>query len=285
MKKSMKLPEAGKTVSMDQHFMENEGILRRMVFLADLKPEDRVLEIGPGAGNLTRHLLGEGIEVTAVEKDVSFEDSLRKEFGHKKNLNLIFGNALGVIEKIKFNKIVSNLPYSICEPFVNKLMKIDFDIAVVSVPENFASILLAKPGERQFSKLSIRSQSFFDVKVGFKVPRSAFVPEPKTESVVLVIRPLSKKYYRKHPGRYVLREIFLQNKKKIKNALREGLISLNKHILEREFTKNLAREMIKNMEINGEILGKGAGEINLAEMEELRKAVTSLACKLLRRAG
>lgn len=269
-------PERRETnLSKDQHFMEDIRIMEKIVSLGLLKPKDSVLEIGPGTGNLTKRILGKGAKVTAVESDKRFERILGREFRKERNLKVIFENALDAMEKIRFNKIISNLPYSICEPVINKMTRMDFDFAVLSVPEGFASILLAKPNERDYSKLSLKSQSFFTVKTQFKIPRNAFRPKPKTESVVITLKPLSENDYRKYPEKYILKEIFLQEKKKLKNALMEGLVNLNKDILKREFTKNLAREVIEKMNIEGGILGKKVEEMTLMDFEKVRKNIIS----------
>jgi 16S rRNA (adenine1518-N6/adenine1519-N6)-dimethyltransferase len=260
-------------VSRDQHFMEDGEILKRMVSLAGLKPADSVLEIGPGTGNLTKHILIRGARVTAVESDRRFMPLLEREMGGK--VRLVFGNALKAVKRVGFNKLISNLPYSICEPLVNRLAGKDFDLAVLSVPEGFARILLAKPGEREYSKLSLRSQSFFKTEIRFRIPRAAFSPQPKTESVVIVLKPLSVRDYKKSTEEYVTREILLQPKKKLRNALMESLINLNKRILGRGFTKNMAREFIKGTKIGEGVLEKKVEEMSLKDFERVREKVIS----------
>jgi len=265
-----------KDVSRDQHFMENSEIIERIVSLGALKARDSVLEIGPGTGSLTKHILSKGAKVTAVESDKRFRPLLKRELGSERKLKLIFENALVAMEKIKFNKIISNLPYSMCESLINRLTRMSFDLAVLSIPEGFARILLAKPNEKRYSKLSLKSQSFFSVNTKFKIPRSAFRPEPKTESVVVVIKPLSERDYRNYPGKYILKEILLQPKKKLKNALMEGMINLNRHILGKGFTKNLAREAMKNTGIEGRILDKKVEEMSAGDFEKVLRNITSL---------
>jgi len=262
-------------VSRDQHFMEDKKIIERIVSLGSLEPGDSVLEIGPGTGVLTKRILSRGVKVTAVESDRRFKRILDKEFGKERNLEIIFGNALNVIGRIRFNKIISNIPYSICEPLINRLTRTTFDRAVLSVPEGFASILLAKPGEGNHSKLSLRSQSFFRVEIRFKIPRNAFRPEPRTESVAVVIKPFSRKDYENYPEKFVLKEIFLQGKKKLGNALMEGIINLNKDILGKDFTKNQAREKIERMNIGKGILEKKVEETGIGDLGMILGRVTS----------
>jgi 16S rRNA A1518/A1519 N6-dimethyltransferase RsmA/KsgA/DIM1 with predicted DNA glycosylase/AP lyase activity len=124
--------------------------------------------------------------------------------------------------------------------------------------------------------ISLKSQSFFRINFEFSIPGKAFYPEPKTRSVVITTEPLSVKDYEKCPEKYVLKEIFLQSKKKLKNALTEGIINLNKNILSRDFTKNMARETIKKMKLKGGMLDKGVEKIRTADFENLLEKLSLL---------
>ena len=263
--------------SRDQHFVTDIRILEKMVSLARVGPEDVVLEIGAGAGTLTECLSKRGASVIAVESDRRFEESLRK-LKHE-NLKVIYGNALEVMKDIEFSKVVSNIPYSICEPLLNILFRKKFEIAVLSVPEKFYRRISSRPGKGGYSLLAMKTQSFFNVKFGFRVPRKCFHPEPGTESVVITLEPLPREDYEKHPEKYIMREMFLQRKKKLKNALMEALINLNRDIFDREFTKNMARDMIREMRIGSRILEKRAGESGLEDFRKLEEKIQTFLMK------
>jgi 16S rRNA (adenine1518-N6/adenine1519-N6)-dimethyltransferase len=255
----------------DQHLMVNKKSVEKIVSAARLERQDRVLEIGAGAGILTRALAMKGARVIAVEIDRSFRKVLGKiESG---NVEIIYGNALEVMDGLAFDKVVSNIPYSICEPLINKLMARNFSLAVLSVPEKFYRILSAGPRERGYSLLTLRASSFFSVALSFRLKREDFDPPPQTESVVITIRPLADKDYAKRPDKFIFRELLLQRKKKLKNALMEGIINLNKKILSRAFTKNMAKKVISAMGLERSLLEKESGQLTLADLEKIREKI------------
>jgi 16S rRNA (adenine1518-N6/adenine1519-N6)-dimethyltransferase len=257
--------------SKDQHFLVNEKTIGKVIKISGIKPGDRILEIGAGVGTLTRQLVKGKAKVTAVEIDRRLGKALD---GMKdKNLKIIYGNALDVIGRLEFNKVVSSTPYSICEPLMKKLFAKDFDLAVLIVPEKFYLRISSRPGENNYSLLSLKTSSFFSVSLKFKIPRSDFYPEPKTESVVITVKHLPKRDYERNPEKYVLKEIFLQ-RKKLKNSLMEALISMNKNLFGKEFTKNMARKTISKMKLGKGILEKRIEQISLKDFEMLRKKIT-----------
>ena len=181
--------------SKDQHFLTNPKIVERIVSISEIKPKDRVLEIGAGPGILTERLAKKKAKVIAVEIDRNFERVLKK-LDHE-NLQIIYDNILEIIDTLDFNKVVSNIPYSICEPLLGKLFKRDFDLAVFSIPENFYRRISSKPGEKHYSLLTLEANSFFKIILKFKISKEDFYPKPRTESVVVLIKHLSRKDYEK----------------------------------------------------------------------------------------
>ncbi len=248
----------------DQHSMADGGVIEKIVSAAEIRPDETVLEIGAGTGPLTREIAKKAGKVLAVEKDRKFENILKDELKEYGNAEIIIGNILKIIDKLKFGKIVSNLPYSICEPLMQKLFHIRFEKAVLTVPETFAKIIMARENEKNYSKLSFLSNIFFDVKKLFEVPRESFQPKPRTKSVAIEIKPKEMKT----EAEKILAEIFLDERKKIKNSLREALIKAD------GLTKRQARERIKSFGIEKTILEKEMKELSLNEMKEAAKKVS-----------
>lgn len=105
-----------------QNFLIDAEALQRQVGYAGVVRDDVILEVGPGIGNLTKLLLEMSDKVIAVEKDPGMGEVLRKRFHDKVNLEVINGDALK-INLPSFDKVVSNIPYSISSPLTFKLLK------------------------------------------------------------------------------------------------------------------------------------------------------------------
>jgi len=172
---------------LGQHFMIDGRFLKLIVDSAELKPKETVLEVGPGEGVLTKLLL-EKCSVTAIEKDEELFMELRDKH---RGLPLINGDVLK-IEWPRFDKCVSNLPYSISKKFILKLVQHDFESAVIVVQREFAEKLVAKPGEKDYGVVSVCAQLACDVELLDRIPKNAFKPQPKVESQIVRLRKKAK---------------------------------------------------------------------------------------------
>ena len=253
----------------DQIFLLDEDILNKIVSIANLKKADVVLEIGAGEGNLTKKLAERVERVYAIEEDEELARKLRKNLEGMDNVIIIVGNAL----KIKFpsfNKSVSNLPYSILEPLLKKLTKYDFDYCIFLVPSKFYYRLTAKEGEALFSKLSIFANLFYKIEYLDKIPKEAFYPKAKREGIIIKLSLKQSTDLREE----VLKELFRQDDKKLKNALREGLIkAFNK--FGSALTKRQAREMIERLDINPFLLERKVSEFSTEDFLSVIKKISS----------
>lgn len=187
-----------------QHWLKSEKALNQIIKAADLS-QDRVLEIGPGTGILTRSLLSASQSVVAVEIDRDLCEKLAKQLGKIDNFLLVQGDILSMDleEQLagfpKFqnpNKVVANIPYNITGPIIEKLLgRISspaakpFDLIVLLVQKEVAERLYAKPGSRAFGALSVRVQYLAECEFICDVPAKAFYPPPKVDSAVVRLRP------------------------------------------------------------------------------------------------
>jgi 16S rRNA (adenine1518-N6/adenine1519-N6)-dimethyltransferase len=230
-------------MKLDQHFVVDKDVLSRIIELADIKEDEKVLEIGSGTGNLTVLLAEFAKKVYAVEIDADLMPELEDRVAEMLNVELILGNALEV-EWPEFDKMVSNIPYSLSEPLIQKLIFCDFKKAVLLVPKRFSTILMGKMP----TKLSLIAQLFFDIKGDIEVYPDSFSPPPSVGSKVIIISPrlpegLSESIFYE----------FLRQKDKIaKNALREAIIrGFEKE--SRKMTKNEARLAIKSLKMDNSL--------------------------------
>lgn len=243
-------------VKNDQHMMVASNIIGKIVDSADIAPNETVLEIGPGTGNLTRELAKKAGKVIAVEIDRRFAPPLKKI----KNVEVIIGNALDEISSLEFDKIVSNIPYAICEPLAGKLIETGVP-AVLTVPRGFADILTAERTDEQYSRISLLVQAFFDVGILFDISREAFEPAPKTDSVAVKLSPRT--------GNELQKEVFKRQKLKLKNAIMRALFT------SRKMAKNDARKAIKTLKLSNNLLEKRLLDADLNELDAVLGSLES----------
>jgi 16S rRNA (adenine1518-N6/adenine1519-N6)-dimethyltransferase len=221
---------------LDQHFLMDEKAIEELIRAAQLTKQDIVIEIGAGTGNITKILAEHVKKVIALELDERFKPILQTlpanvEIHYEDGIEFLKKNLIG-------NKIIANIPYQLAEPLLRLLCTAHhIECICLVVPKSFAENIL---------KHSIFS-SFFDAKIMHEVPKKAFYPEPDTNSVIVRITP-------KHDAlSYIPQQLYLQRDKKLKNALREMLISYHK-LHKKDITKNNARELIEKMNIEEEKL-------------------------------
>lgn len=180
----------------DQHFLVDESTVYDMVGAADIKAGDSILEIGPGPGQLTQALLAtcreERAQLTAVEIDPNFEAALAGLVAS--GLQLYWGDAIRKFREItqrkRINKIVANPPYRILEPLLAAIhTRKEIERAVLLLGKTYADHAVAAPSDPrgQFTVNSLYSQARFVPTIEGSVSRESFIPEPRTESAIVVL--------------------------------------------------------------------------------------------------
>ncbi|KZV25958.1 putative dimethyladenosine transferase [Dorcoceras hygrometricum] len=184
--------------SRGQHLLTNSRILDAIVSKSSISPEDTVLEIGPGTGNLTLKLLEVAKKVVAIEIDKRMVDVLGErvaQAGLQDRLNLICGDALKT-DFPEFNLVVANIPYGISSPLLAKLVfglsTNPFRSATLLLQKEFAKRLLANHGDSEFNRLAVNMKLLADIEFVMDVSKRDFVPCPKVDSSVVKIYPKIK---------------------------------------------------------------------------------------------
>ena len=168
-----------------QHFLTDRSILRRIVELAHINPENIVIEIGPGAGSLTAELAMAARRVIAIEIDADLISPLRAAM--PANVDVVHGDALDFSWPPGTFQIVGNLPYNVATPLMKSFIAHRNAICdvTVMVQKEVADRLAANPGTRDYGPLSVLVQYYATVKYGFKVSPGSFKPPPKVDSAVI----------------------------------------------------------------------------------------------------
>ncbi|OHA91600.1 MAG: ribosomal RNA small subunit methyltransferase A [Candidatus Zambryskibacteria bacterium RIFCSPHIGHO2_01_FULL_49_18] len=184
--------------SLGQHFLKSERALNAIVATGEVKPDDIVLEIGPGTGSLTEKLLQTGAKVIAVEKDDNLYENLKIKFQNE-NLELINDDILKLIEnsklKIKNYKLISNIPYNITGAILEKFLSArdQPELMVLLVQREVAKRIV----DEKESILSISVKSYGEPEYIERVLAGSFAPKPKVDSAIILIKNISKKFFSK----------------------------------------------------------------------------------------
>jgi 16S rRNA (adenine1518-N6/adenine1519-N6)-dimethyltransferase len=181
--------------SFGQHFLLDLNITRKIARLAGVGPGDRVIEVGPGPGGLTRALLETGAHVVAVEKDERFRPLLEELAAARPGLDLVFADALGVREADLVGDqpahLVSNLPYNIGTPLLIKWLTGDWRPRTLTLmfQREVAERIVAHAGEAAYGRLSVLVQATARAHRVMEAPARAFTPPPKVDSAVVRLEP------------------------------------------------------------------------------------------------
>ena len=245
-----------------QHWLRDENILDRIINAAALSDRDRVLEIGPGTGNLTTRLLSQVSALVSVEIDRDLCKKLVLKFGDRDNFLLVqedflqsnLDSLLQDFPKFQHpNKVVANIPYNITGPIIEKLLgKIatpapqQYESIVLLVQKEVGERLVAVPGSKAYAALSIRVQYLADCEIICDVPARSFYPPPKVDSVVVRLRPRTLEYPADNPRQLetLIKLGFASRRKMLKNNLKSLIDTdeLNRLLAELNFNAQCRAE-------------------------------------------
>lgn len=175
---------------LGQHFLADRNIIKKEVALAGIAPDETVLEIGPGPGFLTSALLEKAKNVIAIEKDAKLAQVLKEEIADAHpRLKIIVADALD-IDFPQFDRCVSNIPYEISSQIIARLGECKKP-ALLILQKEFAERLVAGPGEKNYSRISVLSRYYFCAELLGGVSRNSFFPAPKVDSAIVRLEPRS----------------------------------------------------------------------------------------------
>lgn len=205
---------------LGQHLLSDKNILKKEAEIAGVRGRV-VLEIGAGDGRLTEQLLEAGAaKVYAVEKDRQFAEILREKFRSDRRAVIIETDFLGMQVPNDVTVVIGNIPYYISSDIIFRLKDEKIERAVLMVQKEFAEKMVAKPGSSNYGRLSVTSQIFFDVEIVLRVPAHLFVPKPKVDSALIVLKPTGVKLMEYEEN--LIRKLFQHKNKKIRNILQNA---------------------------------------------------------------
>ncbi|HEX4480912.1 MAG TPA: 16S rRNA (adenine(1518)-N(6)/adenine(1519)-N(6))-dimethyltransferase RsmA [Rudaea sp.] len=213
-----------------QHFLHDAGILKRIVECISPKPDERVVEIGPGEGALTLPLLRAAGKLTAIELDRDLIEPLRQKARGVGELEIISADVLTVdfsaLSDGRPLRIVGNLPYNISTPILFHCL--DYAAAISDMhfmlQKEVVDRMAAAPGSKVYGRLSVMLQFRCSVEPLLHVPPTAFRPPPKVDSAVVRLVPHATATLPDIDAKLlgtVVRAAFGQRRKTLSNALRD----------------------------------------------------------------
>lgn len=211
---------------LGQHFLFDPSILKRIVNVAGIHPEDTVVEIGPGHGRLTRMLSERASKVIAIEIDTSIYNKLKEDLKDISNVEVHLGDALKFpYQDLQEFKVVANIPYYITTPIIFKLLEYKKNLIsmTLTMQKEVAERIVAMPGTKKYGILSVIIQYYGEPSLNFIIPRGAFRPPPEVDSAVVKIEILRQPKVKAEDEELflkVVKQAFGQRRKTISNALR-----------------------------------------------------------------
>ena len=210
-----------------QNFLRDQQVVDRILEAADLQPEDRLLEIGPGLGALTDRMLPQVAQLHVMELDRDLAGALQAR--PEANLRVHMGDAL----RLDWNellpeppyKLVANLPYNISSQILFKILdhRQLFSRLVLMFQQEVGDRLCAEPCSKEYGILSVLCQNWFSISRVVRVPPGAFYPPPKVHSAVLRFDALEQPQVNVADEsffRRVVKGAFGQRRKTLRNSLK-----------------------------------------------------------------
>ncbi len=187
------------TRSLGQNFLLDDALVSEIISLAGVRPGDRIVEIGPGAGVMTALLADKGASVLAIELDNSLESVLQSVIGERENVKIEFADAMKADIPALLNaaypsesgySILTNLPYYITSDFVQKAVALNpppKDI-VLMVQKEAAERIMSEPNDKNWCAMAATVRYYAEPELLLNVPAQAFTPPPNVESALIRLK-------------------------------------------------------------------------------------------------
>ena len=181
--------------SLGQNFITDDALFEQLVTLSGVQKDDRVLEIGAGAGGMTKVLSKHCEKVISVEVDGTLLPLLRVALHHCSNVELVHGdimrlNLKEITAPLGNFHIVANIPYYLTTDLMNMLLSSGLPIESINVmvQAEAAQRMVAKPGEEGWGMLAVKTQYSFTPQIVLDVPSCMFTPPPKVDSAFVTMQ-------------------------------------------------------------------------------------------------
>lgn len=220
--------------SLGQHFLHDQSVIHRIVDALDIGPGDRILEIGPGPGALTREMAARGpARLAVVEKDRDLAAAIVRDLG----VELAGTDAMDFSwqDLAPGAKVAGNLPYNVASPIMwDSISRAPAERFVYMMQKEVALRILAAPGAKAYGALTVWLASFARARKVLTVGPGAFAPPPKVDSTVLAFVPLPEAERPRAPRALaaLVKRLFQQRRKQLGGILRAEMDADIEELLE-----------------------------------------------------
>lgn len=242
--------------SLGQNFLKDENIIFKIANSIEVDKNDIIIEIGPGAGALTKRLVNKECNILCFEIDKRLKKYLNVLEEKNKNLHIYFEDFLQVdfkkiLSNFKYKNIfiVANLPYYITTPIISKIIESNINVKTMTlmVQKEVGERFMAKPNSKSYNSLSIFLQYFFEIERLCLVKKECFVPVPKVDSIVLTFKSRVKKLKPKDEKFFfeLVKNSFKFKRKTLKNNLKNyNIVKLEEILKDLNYNDNVRAEQI-----------------------------------------
>lgn len=245
-----------------QNFLIDKRWLEKITSYAEISPDEIVLEVGPGLGGLTQLLQTKAKKVIAVEKDPALVEFLSRKFLNNPKVEIITGDILK-IDLPDYSKVVATPPYNISSKLLFLLLRRRCQTIILALQKEFAQRLVAKPGTKDYGRLTVMIAHKARAEILDYISRDAFNPRPKVDSAIIkVTLGDTKEGIDEEPFVDVVRGLFTQRRRTLRVSL--------KHYL-RDRTQSFPKEIY---ELG--ILDKRVFQLSVEEFEEIARGLTPI---------
>jgi 16S rRNA (adenine1518-N6/adenine1519-N6)-dimethyltransferase len=217
---------------LGQHFLTDTRYCSRVVEALEPRPDDLVIEIGPGRGAVTGLLASRARGVVAIEVDAGLVDELRQKFQQVPKVEIIHGDVLltdfgDICRRHNVSQcfVLGNLPYYITSPIIHRVLGFARSVRAMGllVQREVADRLVAQPGTRNYGYLTVFTRLYSSARVVLQIPPGAFSPPPKVHSALVrfEMRACERSVSRQNEGEFLnfLKQSFAYKRKKFLNSL------------------------------------------------------------------
>ncbi len=223
---------------LGQHFLIDENISKKIVEAVNLKEFDKIVEIGPGKGALSKYLFDFSDKLILIEYDTESVEFIKSSF-KKHNPNIVKKDFLKynlkeVLTQTSKNLIIGNFPYNISSQIIFKILENYLLVGnlIGMFQKEVAERIISKPNSKEYGIISVKTQLLYDVKILFDVSPNVFFPKPRVNSSVISLtrkKNININFDLKLFDKLV-KLSFQQRRKKIKNSLKK--LDIKENILE-----------------------------------------------------